>query len=108
MAGSDRDAFHVKNRTDVLRMRAVHHEREDGGLVRRGTDDAQTRYFRQTPRAVFEQRVFMCGGGGDADRIEPVDRRGATDRTGHRSEETTSKLQSLMRHSYAVFDMTKK
>src|SRR3546814_10115145 len=25
----------------------------------------------------------MCGGGGDADRIEPVDRRGATDRTGH-------------------------
>src|SRR3546814_18949830 len=25
----------------------------------------------------------MCGGGGDADRIEPGDRRGATDRTGH-------------------------
>src|SRR3546814_17771514 len=65
MAGSDRDAFHVKNRTDVLRMRAVHHEREDGGLVRRGTDDAQNRYFRQTPRAVFEQRGLMCGGGGE-------------------------------------------
>src|SRR3546814_4060797 len=69
-------------------------------------------------RTGFDQRHIHIGGGGrDADRRDRrlgsgrcrVHRRGSTHRRGgHRSEEHTSELQSLMRISYAVFCLKKK
>ena len=34
LTGADGNAFAIENRPDVVRMHAVHHERQDAGLLR--------------------------------------------------------------------------
>src|SRR3546814_5623708 len=57
------------------------------------------------------RRSRICSDGGSLQRrrlVHPDNRRTMPNRCGHRSEEHTSELQSLMRISYAVFCLKKK
>ena len=43
MAGTDGDAFMIKNCADIMGMHPVHHEGQDAGLVVCRTDETHTR-----------------------------------------------------------------
>src|SRR3546814_9658271 len=73
---------------DTTLFRSRHDDDANGGCGRAGGEDAPAR------RAI----VGIDRGGGDP---------GELGRTGQRSEEHTSELQSLMRISYAVFCLKK-
>src|SRR3546814_973564 len=60
--------------------------------------------FREPPRAAFTADVPAPASG----RIAAIDNRRLAKLVKLRSEEHTSELQSLMRHSYAVFCLKKK
>ena len=74
MAGADGDAFGVENRADVVRMDAVHDERDHSRLVWRSADDPQARNFLQPARRVHQQLVLVRSDAFDADWLRDSER----------------------------------
>src|SRR3546814_6038474 len=88
-------------------------DRAPGDADRRGGDQRDLEQRRQRLRLAVAEAVIVIGGRrGEADAVERDEAReqiepGIGERA-ERSEEHTSELQSLMRHSYAVFCLKQK
>src|SRR3546814_1863392 len=99
-AGDPRAASKSHGRIDPDRPRPDDAGPERAIDVARQSRDAEQRLRRRDPSAT--RQIIGIG----AERIAPEIEPGA--QVGHRSEEHTSELQSLMRISYAVFCLKKK
>src|SRR3546814_10394378 len=76
-----------------------------GAFYLDGTADAEGRFWGMRMEFTYEEAELISAAlPDDAGCIEPA----AEGAAGHRSEEHTSELQSLMRISYAVFCLNKK
>src|SRR3546814_4094626 len=87
---------------EVPAVGARDHQHLVGGAAPVRADDHRTLVVDHHP--VADLLLRLDGGAQQARRLEPTEAGLLVDDlTGHRSEEPTSELQSLMRISYAVF-----
>ena len=79
-AGAHRDARAVDDGRDIVRMRALHLERDDRPLVLGGAENAQRIDLAQAVVRIVHEDRLMRGDALLADRIDIVDRRAKPDR----------------------------
>lgn len=79
MSGANGDALLVKDRADVVRMNVFDRERQNGCFFLRRADNAHAFDCRKFFGRVFEQFVFIAGGGFKINRIQIINRRAESD-----------------------------
>jgi hypothetical protein len=83
MTRADRDALAIDDRSDVVRVDAVEHERQDARLAARRSDEAETVDGGERLGSVLEQVLLVLANPRKADRLDVVDRHAKRDGPGN-------------------------